>query len=250
MDIKLIKAIDGLKKEIDQFRPLKRDLVNELREYYRIGLTYSSNVIEGNSLTESETKIIIEEGITIGGKLLKDHLEVLGHSDAYDMMYTLSRKKGISESSIKMLHKLFYYRIDQKNAGVYRKKNVFITGTDFVPPKYSDIHQLMKNFVENLKEIHKLYHPVHYAAMVHLNFVTIHPFIDGNGRTARLLMNLALLQEGYPIATIPAILRSNYIASLKQAQTKHTNVSFINFIGEVVYESMKDYARMINAQKG
>jgi len=104
-----IKEVDNLKKEITSFRPLKRRELQELKQYYRIGLTYSSNAIEGNSLTETETKVVLEEGITIGGKLVKEHLEALGHSDAYDSLYKLIKHSEITEKDICALHKLFYF---------------------------------------------------------------------------------------------------------------------------------------------
>jgi Fic family protein len=117
----LIKEIDKLQAEINKFRPLDKNLIEQQKEYFRVGLTYTSNALEGNSLTETETKIVIEEGITIGGKPLKDHFEAIGHSEAFDFIYKLAEGKTISEKDIKELHRLFYYRIDTENAGEYRK---------------------------------------------------------------------------------------------------------------------------------
>lgn len=242
-----IKQIDILKKEIAQIRPLKSKILKQLKEYYRIGLTYSSNALEGNSLTETETKIVLEEGITIGGKLLKDHYEVVGHAQAYDYLYRILEKEKIEENDILQLHRLFYYRIDVENAGKYRNEQVYITGTDFLPPKPEQIPRLMKEFVENLPKKQKEYHEIEFAALLHLNFVTIHPFIDGNGRCARLLMNLALLKTGYVVTIIPPILRNEYISSIKTAQMTKDNTVFINFISNMVYEGMKDYLRLISA---
>jgi Fic family protein len=123
--------IDDLKKEIDSYRPFNKHLLSELQQFYRIGFTYSSNALEGNSLTESETKVIIEDGLTIGGKTIKEHSEVLGHSDAYTFLNTLTKNKTITESNILELHRLFYFRIDNKKAGKYRKQQVYISGTDY-----------------------------------------------------------------------------------------------------------------------
>ncbi len=242
-----IKQIDILKKEIAQIRPLKPQVLKQLKEYYKIGLTYSSNALEGNSLTETETKIVLEEGITIGGKLLKDHYEAAGHAQAYDYIFQILKKDKIEEEDILQLHKLFYYRIDIENAGKYRKDQVYITGTDFMPPKPELVPLLMKEFVQNLPEDQKKYHEVEFAALLHLNFVTIHPFVDGNGRCARLLMNLALLKAGYVVTVIPPILRNDYISSIKKAQTTKDNTVFINFISNMVYEGMKDYLRLIGS---
>src|ERR1700682_2175756 len=107
----IFKEINSLQDEINSYRPLSVDLLKQLKEYYRIGLTYSSNALEGNTLTESETKIVLEEGITIGGKPLKDHLEAVGHAEAYDFLFTLVKDKTVCEHDIQQLHKLIYFRI-------------------------------------------------------------------------------------------------------------------------------------------
>jgi len=241
-----INNIDRLQKEINQYRPLKKRALKELKEYYRIRLTYTSNALEGNSLTETETKIILEDGITIGGKTLKDHFEAVGHSQAYDLLYKLAKRKDITERNILNLHKLFYYHIDAKNAGKYRKEQVFITGTEFVPPAPNKISYLMKQFATKIPQLRKKHHIVEFAALIHKELVTIHPFIDGNGRTARLLMNLALLQDGYVVTIIPPILRREYINALKATQTKQKDdLPFINFISAMVYESQKDYLKLL-----
>ena len=240
-----IKEIDQLQQEINAKRPLKQKEIEQLKDYYRVGLTFTSNALEGNSLTETETKIVLEEGITIGGKLIKDHLEAIGHADAYDFLWKLTKISTIKEKDILHLHKLFYYRIDPDQAGVYRKEQVFITGTQFVPPVAKLVHELMKKFIEEITVLEAKYHPVEYAALTHLKFVTIHPFIDGNGRCARLLMNLVLLQKGYVITIIPPVVRRDYIDSLQKAQTKNDESAFINFISTMVYESQKDYLRLL-----
>jgi len=242
--------IDNLKNEIDSYRPFKKQLLNELQQFYRIGFTYSSNALEGNSLTESETKIVIEDGLTIGGKTLKEHFEALGHSEAYTYLNTLTKNKTITESNILELHRLFYYRIDAKKAGKYRKQQVYISGTDYLPPNYKEIPDLMKKFVKSIDELNETLHPVTLAATLHERIATIHPFIDGNGRTARLVMNLYLLQNGYPIVIIPPILRNDYIASIRLANVGNVE-PFFNFVSYVEYESSKDYLRLLNHfQKG
>jgi Fic family protein len=232
-----------LQEKIQAHRPLDAYEVSQLKEYYRIGLTWSSNALEGNSLTEIETKVVLEDGITIGGKLLKDHFEAIGHSEAFDLMYKLADSRNISEADILGLHRLFYYRIESDFAGKYRERNVIITGTDFTPPPPADVPLAMQEFLNHIPELRQL-HPVEYAAMLHLTLVTIHPFIDGNGRTARLLMNLALLQAGYPITIIPPIIRSDYISTLRDAH-KGNNQPFIDFISCCVWESQKDYLRLL-----
>ncbi len=239
-----LKRIDGLKSRIDAHRPIDKHLLGQIKEYFRIGLTYSSNALEGNSLTETETKIVIEDGITIGGKPVRDHLEALGHSEAYDLLYDLAKRKEITEANIKALHRLFYYRIDAKQAGKYRKRRVIITGTDFIPPLPDQIPELMKAFVDRIPVYRQANHPIEYAAILHKELVTIHPFIDGNGRVARFLMNLALLQAGYPIAVIPPVLRREYLNSLNMIHRGNQR-PFINLIAGVCYESAKEYLRLL-----
>ncbi len=235
----------ALQEKIRAHRPLDRYERNQLREYYRIGFTWSSNALEGNSLTESETKVVLEDGITIGGKPLKDHYEVTGHSEAYNLLYQLAGNQEITEENIRELHRLFYHRIDTAAAGTYRTRNVIITGTDFTPPAPTTLPFAMQEFVALFLQLQQR-HPVEYAALLHLNLATIHPFVDGNGRTARLLMNLALLQSGYPVTIIPPVIRADYIAAL-QASNKGDNRPFINFITCCVWESQKEYLRLLES---
>jgi len=241
-----IKDVDKLQKEINKYRPLSPHAVSQLKEYYRISLTYSSNAIEGNSLTEIETKVILEDGLTIGGKSVREHQEAIGHSEAYDLLHTFAQTKTITEKDIKELHRMFYYRIDEANAGEYRKKRVIISGSEFEPPAPNKVSALMKKLVKAVPSMREQYHPVEFAALFHKEFVEIHPFIDGNGRTARLLMNLSLLQDGYVITLIPPVLRSEYIRYLESSH-KGNITPFINFISSMVYESQRDYLRLLQA---
>ncbi|MBM3886829.1 Fic family protein [Candidatus Dependentiae bacterium] len=240
---KLLTEIDLLRKKIQELYPLSDHMLQQLKEYYRIGLTYSSNALEGNSLTESETKIAIEDGLTVGGKPLRDYFEAIGHSEAYDFMFTLIKGDVISQEDIKTLHRFFYKRIDETNAGTYRNEKVFISGSKYSCPNPEQVPILMKQLVDRLPQLKKTNHPVEYAALVHKEFVFIHPFVDGNGRVARLLMNTALLQAGYCIAIIPPILRAQYIQALEDA---HANdASFKELIAQQVKEACKDYLRLI-----
>jgi Fic family protein len=240
----ILKNIDTLKIKIDEHRPIDAHLLKQLREYFRIGMTYTSNALEGNSLTETETKIVIEDGITIGGKPVKDHLEALGHSEAYDLLFRLANHQDITEANIKELHRLFYYRIDSNQAGQYRKHKVIITGTTFIPPAPDKIPALMKAFVDDLPDKREKNHPVEFAAILHKELVTIHPFVDGNGRAARLLMNLALLQSGYPVTIIPPALRREYLDTLNKTH-KGDLKPFNKLIAGVCYESAKEYLRLL-----
>ncbi|NMC99930.1 MAG: Fic family protein [Bacteroidales bacterium] len=238
---KHIKEIEQQQKQIMAIKPLSKEQLQELRSYYKIGITYTSNALEGNTLSESETKVVIEEGITIAGKPLKHHLEAVGHAAAYDYIFSLIKKNSLSENEIKKLHKLFYQKIDTTNAGKYRKKQVYITGSQFVPPKAEQLPNLMKDLIHWYNTEHQ--HPVIKAALLHQKFVVIHPFIDGNGRVARLLMNLHLLKNNFPVTIIPPILRADYIALLEKS---HTDTQpFIEFIAGCVKQAQLEYLRLL-----
>ena len=253
MDIKeMLIKIDEYKKMIDNLRPLTKEEIKELDNYYRIGLTYSSNALEGNTLTISETKVIIEDGLTVGGKSIKDCYEATGHAKAYDFMLNVARGEDIifSEDIILNLHKLFYNLLDTENAGKYRTYQVFITGTEYIPPEAKDVPQLMSEFVSELEFKKESMHPVLLSAFAHRRLVDIHPFVDGNGRTARLLMNLILVNKGYLIVSIPPILRIEYIEALRAAQRikNPSDKAFVELIAECEIESLKDYRRMFRIE--
>ncbi len=162
-----LELIDQLKKTIDERRPFDEFSLQQIKEYYRIGLTYTSNALEGNSLTESETKIVLEEGITIGGKRLIDHFEAVGHSEAYDLLLQHHQKKTISEVLIKKLHHLFYYRIDEANAGAYRTVKIYLTGSKYPFPEPEQLAELMHQFINELPKLRTTLHPIEFAALVH-----------------------------------------------------------------------------------
>jgi Fic family protein len=234
------------KKAIDAARPFKGETLRELREYYRIGLTYSSNAIEGNSLTEVETKVLLEDGLTVGGKPLRDMYEAVGHSAAYDYMLTLTEGKNITADNIKTLHHLFYRNIDEKHAGVWRDIPVIVTGTDYVFPLPKELPRLMGELEEWITDNREKMQPIEFAAMLHLKFVTIHPFVDGNGRVARLLMNTSLIGDGFLLAIVPPILRTEYISAIRAYQQKKNAVPFTEFISERVLESYREISRLLH----
>ena len=225
-------------------RPFPEETLKSLREYYRIGLTYSSNALEGNSLTESETKVVIEDGLTIEGKPLRDVYEAVGHAHAYDYIHTLAASKALEELDILELHRLFYEKIDGEKAGHYRTVPVFISGSKYAVSPPARIESDMKKFVKWFNDNeHKLPTP-EFAALAHQKFVFIHPFIDGNGRVARLILNLALIRGEYTIALIPAILRHEYVQSLEMSHK--TPQAFVDFIAERIIATQMDLLRLLN----
>ena len=242
---KYAKADDNNRK-LSTYRPLPPETMKSLREYYRVGLTYTSNALEGNSLTESETKVVIEDGLTIEGKPLRDHYEAVGHAKAYDYIYNITEKEGLAEEDILSLHRLFYQQINAENAGHYRTVKVYISGSRYAVAAVSKISAEMRKLVKWYNENEKRLHPIELAAMLHQRFVFIHPFVDGNGRVARLLMNLALLRNGYTIAIIPAILRHEYIYSLETAHTRPE--VFVDFIADRVIATQLDLLRLMREE--
>lgn len=244
----LFRKIDERKAALDSVRPLDAFEVKQLQEYFKIGLTYTSNALEGNSLTLVETKIVIEDGITIGGKPLRDHLEAVGHAEAYDHLLALARSRTIREEDICELHRLFYFRIDQPQAGAYRQQQVYLSGSEFVPPPPNRVPGLMKKLFRKLEKERPSRHPVSLAAWLHFELATIHPFIDGNGRTARLAMNLALIQDGFPIVIVPPIRRNDYIFSLQRenlGRVERYEDSFEALIADLTLSSLSEFSRLI-----
>ena len=242
----LYNKIEKNKKTIDKIRPFEADYLIQLREYYRIGLTWTSNALEGNTLNETETKIILEDGITIGGKPLKDIYEAVGHSAAYDYIFSLINKKAFKLNDIKEIHRLFYKHIEESEAGKWRNNNIIVTGTDYIFPKPDEIENKMLACTDWANSSRNKLHPIDFAAILHLKFVTIHPFVDGNGRVGRLLMNLALIQDGYMLALIPPLLRYEYLSSIKKYQQSKLTKDFCTLIAERVYESQKEIIRLLH----
>ncbi len=243
----LLQKADSYKQKISSARPLAKEELKSLDNYFRIGFTYSSNALEGNTLTISETKILLEDGLTVGGRPLKDCYEAVGHGAAYDFMLSLARQQdmNITEDTIRKLHRLFYQKIDAEQAGQYRSIQVYISGTEYIPPSAEDVPQLMKYLAEQIHFSHSVLHPIELAAMAHKRLVDIHPFVNGNGRTARLLMNLILVNTGYGVVSIPPIWRNDYINALSISRRRNDMEPFSKLIAECVIETERDYCRLL-----
>lgn len=246
----LFHKADDYKNLIDNNRPYDPEQLKELDNYFRVGFTYSSNAIEGNTLTITETKILLEDGITVGGKPIKDYYEAAGHAQAYDYMLSMAKTEhlNITETIIKRLHYLFYHKLDQEEAGQYRNIQAHISCTEYLPPRPEELSHLMEHFINQMQSSKGIMHPIEFAAICHKRLVDIHPFIDGNGRTARLLMNLILVNAGYGITSIPPVLRNDYFNALTLSQrVNNPDInSFIEFIAECVIETERDYCRLLS----
>ncbi|NRD45103.1 Fic family protein [Corallococcus exiguus] len=188
--------------------------VQSLRHWFRIHHTYNSNAIEGNRLTLPETRAVVEDGITIAGKSLKDHFEAVNLAHALDFVEGLASKETVlGERDAREMHGIVLRGIDPENAGVYRRINVRIGGTVHVPPQAVQVPEEMQAFGEWLAGA-KAEHPVVVSAIAHTWFETIHPFVDGNGRTGRLLANLLLMREHYPAIVLLVEDRARYYTAL------------------------------------
>ncbi|MBS4030662.1 MAG: Fic family protein [Clostridiales bacterium] len=242
MDI--YKLLDLYKATIDERRPFEGEMLKQIRDYYRIGLTWSSNALEGNILTESETKVLLEDGLTIGGKPLLYTYEAVGHAKAYDFMFTLLRNRTITERDVLTMHQMFYENIEAEYAGRYRDVYVFISGSKYPVTEPERIQAEMDGLFQWIVNEREQLHPIAFAALLHKRFVFIHPFKDGNGRIARLIMNASLIQDGYLLAIIPPVLRHEYIDHLEKAH--RDDKPFEQFIAERVIESQKEIMRLLH----
>lgn len=236
--------VDRLKKELDSKRPLPSETLKSLKESVNLEWTYNSNGIEGNTLTLRETQVVLE-GITVGGKSIKEHLEVINHEEAIIYLDELVKEKEpITEWNIKSIHKLVLKDIDNDNAGRYRRENVTIKGATHIPPDYIKIPELMEKLILNYKSWNQ-YHPIIQATLLHGELVKIHPFIDGNGRTSRLLMNLVLMKKGYNPVIIKKEDRLKYYDYLDKAHITGNYTDFIKLITKLEIESLNKYLKML-----
>ncbi|MDA3577613.1 Fic family protein [Acinetobacter ursingii] len=241
----MFEIIDDLKAKLDQHRPLSSAIVKNLHEDLILRWTYHSNAIEGNTLTLLETKVVLE-GITVGGKALREHFEAINHRDA--ILYVediIKKQEPFSEWQIRNIHQLILKNIDDVNAGRYRQQNVLISGATTNPPDHTLLNDKMAQFIDWYSQEADTLHPIERAAKVHADFVGIHPFVDGNGRTSRLLMNLELMKAGYPPSVITVENRLAYYEALDQWMAYGNSEPFNNLVAAVVLEGFKPYQTVL-----
>lgn len=247
LDQGLQNRIEKKKEALNTLRPLPSAAVKKLREQFELEMTYNSNAIEGNSLTLKETFLVISEGLTIKGKPLKDHLEAKNHTEALSFVFDLidkDKRHTFSELPIRTLHQLVVQDTEKEWAGKYRTSNVLITGTDHKPPEAIQVPALMGGMIDWLRTEKAKLHPVELAALLHHRMVHTHPFFDGNGRTARLVMNVFLLQNGYPLVIILKNDRKKYYRVLARAD-KGEYAPFVTFIAQAVERSLDIYLKVL-----
>lgn len=237
----MFKEIDNKKMMLDNKRPFPEHTLKNIREKLLLEWTYNSNAIEGNTLTLIETKVVLE-GITVGGKTLREHLEAVNHREAiFYVEDIVKNKEGLTEWQIKNIHRLILKGINDEYAGSYRDKKVIISGATHTPPEPFLIKDEMEKFIDWYNNEGQKLHPVERAAMVHVIFVGKHPFIDGNGRTSRLLLNLELMKSGYPPVIIKKENRLSYYSALDKAYTTNDNKDFISITVEELNATLDLY---------
>jgi len=232
------------KRQLDGLRPLPPALARNLDDWFKVELTYTSNAIEGNTLTRRETALVIEKGLTVGGKSLKEHLEATSHAHALDFVRSLIKKKPshLTANDVLAIHGIILKGLDDENAGRYRSIAVRISGAAVVMPNPRKVPELMDDFQTWLTSRHNL-HPVEFAGEAHYRLVSIHPFVDGNGRTARLLMNLLLMMAGYPPAIIRKRDRLAYVGALEKAQLGGSKAPYEKIIARAAERSLDIYLK-------
>lgn len=229
----LLVTLSELQRQWQAQKPLETSQLQKLQTYFNLAYTYESNRIEGNTLSLQETNLVVNEGITVGGKTLQEHLEAINHQEAIHFIEQLVVNfQTFNKSVLLQLHRLILMGIDTKNAGVYRTVEVRISGSKHLPPSPLLLNDLMEGYFEFYELNKRTMHPVLLAAEMHERLVTIHPFIDGNGRTARLVMNLVLLQNGYTLVNIKGNLKNRlkYYQALEQVQLNHEHTEFFKLI--------------------
>ena len=243
--LSILAEIDALKVKLNQFRQFDSYRIAQALE---LEYTFESNRIEGNTMTLRETDLVINEGLTISGKSMREHLEVINHQEAIAYIkHLIEKNTTLNEREVLSIHNLILRGINPDDAGRYRRVQVMIKGSSYMPPQPFMVSKEMEDFFIWFETNKSSLHPIVLAAELHERLVTIHPFIDGNGRTSRLVMNLILLQNGYVIANIKGDYESRmqYYNALETAQTKNNKEDFLLFIAQNEKESLVRYLEII-----
>lgn len=247
--ITLLHKCDKLKAVLAEVRPLPKEALKKIEEALDIEYTYESNRIEGNTLTLQETELVVNEGVTIAGKSMREHLEAINHAEAVGYIKDVAKQAiGISERTIKEIHALVLHGINRENAGRYRTVPVLISGSRHVPPQPFLIEKQMEDFMLAFQEMEAAnVHPVLIAAYLHDELVRIHPFIDGNGRTSRLLMNLYLLRNGYTIVNLKGSdeVKIDYYKALEASHVEKHPELFQKLVLEAEIDSLSHYLSIL-----
>ena len=243
-----LNRADELKKLWAKNRPLNQTQLLKMKEYFAIKYTFDSNRIEGNTLTLQETQLVVNEGVTIGGKSMREHLEAINHSEAVDFVADLLvGKEDITKRNLLEIHRLVLKSIDNENSGKYRNVPVRISGSEHVPSQPFLVDKMMEDFFIHYERQKRILHPILLAAEMHERLVTIHPFVDGNGRTSRLLMNFILLKNGYTLTILKGdpSSKASYFKSLEAVQVENDPNQFYDLIAERVIASLEEHLEIV-----
>lgn len=244
--LEMLQRLDEKQEKVAKSRPLSSIAVQKIKEALNFEWTYNSNSIEGNTLTLQETKMVLEEGMTVKGKSLKEHFEVINHQEAIEYIYDLNRPSHIfSESDILMVHSLVLSKIEKDYAGKFRDGGVRITGANFVPPNALKVYRYLVELIDWVNENSGKLHPLVIATVFHHRFVWVHPFFDGNGRTVRLIFNLLLMKDGFPPAIILKADRKKYYSALNAANNGDYG-KLLLIMGQALERSLNIYIGVIN----
>lgn len=247
----LLSEIDKLRSHLCGVRPLLLEAVRKIEQALSIEYTYESNRIEGNTLTLQETALVVNEGVTIAGKSMREHLEAINHAQAVEYIKEIARGESpVDERTIRDIHALVLHGIDRENAGRYRMMPVMISGSQHTPPAPYMVIPLMEGFIRRFSEMEQQgEHPVMIAAYLHDELVRIHPFIDGNGRTSRLLMNLYLLRRGYTLVNLKGSDEAKlaYYNALERSHTQGGPTDFHRLVAEAERDSLRRYLDILEA---
>jgi Fic family protein len=241
--MELLNEIDKGMNQIMEIRPFEGTYLRQINQFFKIETTYSSNAVEGNTHTLEETKVILEDGITIGGHPLREFYEVEGHGKAYDYMFSLIKNRSITEENILYCHLLFSKNIPGfVSPGEYRNIEVLVSGSKKTFPKALNVPAQMREFTDWANNERNNFHPVIFAAEDHRKLVNIHPFTDGNGRISRLVMNTFLYQDKFFPVSIPVLRKTDYYNILE----RNNSDDFGIYIAELELQTLKDLMRFLH----
>jgi Fic family protein len=245
----LLQQADTLKARLQQARPLDSEALSKIKAAFEIEYTFESNRIEGNTLTLQETALVVSEGVTIGGKSMREHLEAINHAQAVAFIKEIARADiEITGRTVREIHAVMLHGINREQAGKYRDVPVMIVGSRHTPPQPYLIVPQMEQFIRDYQTMQNNgTHPVLIAAFLHDELVKIHPFIDGNGRTSRLLMNLYLLSKGYTITVLKGDneAKQAYYTALEQSHVDNNREPFNLLVANAVKQSLEKYLQVI-----
>ncbi len=234
----LLKKIRHCFDDLQKKRPLTEGELAEIKKWFDVAYTYHSNAIEGNTLTLEETRLILEDGITIGGKQLREIFEAKNHQKTLQVLYDdIKHNIPLSEERVLFFHANLLDNIAEDSLGQYRKVQVYISGSEEKLPHADTVPDLMRELFRWYER--STHDPIIKGILLHYYFVKIHPFLDGNGRIARFLLNHELLQAKMFPVIIPLIRRAEYIASIKNKER------FVDVMLDIVHVNAEDYLRMV-----